>query len=76
MTHDFSHLADLMVELGVQRDQVLDSMDEHLLMAALRWSKGNMAQAARRLGMHRNWLARRVKELENVRNSKDHCNLG
>ncbi|MHA6288594.1 sigma-54-dependent transcriptional regulator [Maricaulis sp. CAU 1757] len=48
---------------GLDRSQTLDAVDAALMRQALRESRGNRSKAAKRLGISRNTLARRVVEL-------------
>lgn len=55
--------ARIMLTAGLDRDEGLDLTDQGLIIAALEATEGNISRAARRLGMHRNTLERRLQIL-------------
>ena len=48
---------------GQVRDAMIDALDSHLITLALRINQGNRLQAARLLGLNRNTLLKRIRQL-------------
>jgi two-component system nitrogen regulation response regulator GlnG len=59
--HFFVKLGDASVE-GLHR-AVMDQAERPLIAGCLRWAGGNQAKAARALGINRNTLRKRIREL-------------
>ena len=48
---------------GAVRDAMIDALDSQLITLALRINQGNRLQAARLLGLNRNTLLKRIRQL-------------
>lgn len=53
-----------MVARGVHYDDALREFDKRFIAKVIDTSDGNLCRAADRLGVHRNTLARKVKDLK------------
>ena len=57
-------LVSQMVEKGVQYEDALREFDRRFIVEVVGKSDGNLSKAADTLGVHRNTLARKIKELK------------
>ena len=57
-------LVGMMVETGIRYEDAQREFDKRFIARVVQESDGNLVKAARRLGVHRNTLARKVKELK------------
>ena len=53
-----------MVEKGIQYDDALREFDKRFIVEVMDKSDGNLSKAADTLGVHRNTLARKIKDLK------------
>jgi Fis family transcriptional regulator, factor for inversion stimulation protein len=53
-----------MVEKGIQYEDALREFDRRFIVEVVDKTDGNLSKAADTLGMHRNTLARKIKELK------------
>jgi Fis family transcriptional regulator, factor for inversion stimulation protein len=53
-----------MVEKGIQYQDALREFDRRFIVEVVDKSDGNLSKAADTLGVHRNTLARKIKELK------------
>jgi Fis family transcriptional regulator len=53
-----------MVEKGIQYEDALREFDRRFIVEVVDKSDGNLSKAAGSLGVHRNTLARKIKELK------------
>jgi Fis family transcriptional regulator len=57
-------LVGMMVETGIRYEDAQREFDKRFITRVVEESEGNLGQAARRLGVHRNTLTRKIKELK------------
>ena len=57
-------LVTLMVEKGVRYDDAQREFDRRFIVEVIEKSDGNLCKAADTLGVHRNTLARKIKDLK------------
>jgi Fis family transcriptional regulator len=57
-------LVGMMVETGIRYEDAQREFDKRFIARVVQESDGNLVKAARRLGVHRNTLARKIKELK------------
>ncbi|MGH9385116.1 MAG: helix-turn-helix domain-containing protein [Vicinamibacterales bacterium] len=57
-------LVGLMVETGIRYEDAQREFDKRFISRVVQESDGNVGKAAVRLGIHRNTLARKIKELK------------
>jgi Fis family transcriptional regulator, factor for inversion stimulation protein len=57
-------LVGMMVETGIRYDDAQREFDKRFISRVVQESNGNLGKAAGRLGMHRNTLTRKIKELK------------
>jgi DNA-binding NtrC family response regulator len=57
-------LVGMMVEAGIRYEDAQREFDKRFIARVVEESDGNLVKAAKRLGVHRNTLARKVKELK------------
>ncbi len=53
-----------MVEKGIQYEDALREFDKRFIVEVMDKSDGNLTKAADTLGVHRNTLARKIKDLK------------
>jgi len=53
-----------MVEKGIQYEDALREFDRRFIVAVVDKSDGNLSKAADTLGVHRNTLSRKIKDLK------------
>lgn len=53
-----------MVEKGIQYEDALREFDRRFIVEVVGKSDGNLSKAADTLGVHRNTLARKIKDLK------------
>ena len=53
-----------MVEKGIQYEDALREFDKRFIVEVMDKSDGNLSKAADTLGVHRNTLARKIKDLK------------
>jgi DNA-binding protein Fis len=53
-----------MVEKGIHYDEALREFDRRFIVKVMNKTDGNLTKAADTLGVHRNTLARKLKELK------------
>lgn len=53
-----------MVEKGIHYEDALREFDRRFIIEVVHQSKGNLCKAADTLGVHRNTLSRKIKELK------------
>jgi DNA-binding protein Fis len=53
-----------MVEKGIQYDDALREFDKRFIVEVMDKSDGNLSRAADTLGVHRNTLSRKIKDLK------------
>ena len=53
-----------MVEKGIQYDDALREFDKRFIVEVMDKSAGNLSKAADTLGVHRNTLSRKIKDLK------------
>jgi Fis family transcriptional regulator, factor for inversion stimulation protein len=53
-----------MVEKGIQYEDALREFDKRFIVEVMDKSEGNLSKAADTLGVHRNTLARKMKDLK------------
>ena len=53
-----------MVEKGIQYDDALREFDKRFIAEVMDKSAGNLSKAADTLGVHRNTLSRKIKDLK------------
>jgi Fis family transcriptional regulator len=53
-----------MVEKGIQYDDALREFDRRFIVEVMDKSDGNLSKAADTLGVHRNTLSRKIKDLK------------
>jgi DNA-binding NtrC family response regulator len=56
-------LVGMMVESGIRYQDAQREFDKRFITRVVQDSDGNLGKAAQRLGVHRNTLARKIKEL-------------
>ena len=54
----------MMVETGIRYEDAQREFDKRFIARVVQESNGNLGKAASRLGMHRNTLTRKIKELK------------
>ena len=57
-------LVSQMVEKGIHYDDALREFDRRFIVAVMDKTDGNLSKAADTLGVHRNTLSRKIKELK------------
>ena len=57
-------LVGMMVETGIRFEDAQREFDKRFITRVVQDNEGNLGKAAQRLGVHRNTLARRIKELK------------
>jgi Fis family transcriptional regulator len=57
-------LVGMMVETGIRYEDAQREFDKRFITRVVQDSEGNLGKAAQRLGVHRNTLARKIKELK------------
>lgn len=57
-------LVGTMVESGIRFEDARREFDKRFISRVVQESDGNLGKAAQRLGVHRNTLARKIKELK------------
>ena len=57
-------LVDMMVETGIRYEDAQREFDKRFIARMIQDSDGNLVKAAKRLGVHRNTLTRKIKELK------------
>lgn len=57
-------LVGMMVESGIRFEDAQREFDKRFISRVVQESDGNLGKAAQRLGVHRNTLARKIKELK------------
>ena len=57
-------LVGMMVETGIRYEDAQREFDKRFIARVVQECDGNLVKAARRLGVHRNTLARKIKELK------------
>ena len=57
-------LVSQMVEKGIHYDDALREFDRRFIIAVMDKTEGNLSKAADTLGVHRNTLSRKIKELK------------
>ena len=57
-------LVSQMVEKGIQYEDAVREFDRRFIIAVMDKTDGNVSKAADTLGVHRNTLARKIKELK------------
>jgi Fis family transcriptional regulator, factor for inversion stimulation protein len=57
-------LVSQMVDKGIHYDDALREFDRRFIIAVMNRAEGNLSKAADTLGVHRNTLSRKVKELK------------
>lgn len=62
MKEQLESLVAAMVERGILLDEGRVEFEKRFIACALERSKGNRGQAAKKLGIHRNTLSRKVEE--------------
>ena len=57
-------LVSQMVEKGIHYEDALREFDRRFILAVMDKTEGNLSKAADTLGVHRNTLSRKIKELK------------
>jgi Fis family transcriptional regulator, factor for inversion stimulation protein len=57
-------LVGMMVETGIRYEDAQREFDKRFIIRVVQDSEGNLGKAAQRLGVHRNTLTRKIKELK------------
>jgi DNA-binding NtrC family response regulator len=57
-------LVGMMVESGIRYEEAQREFDKRFIARVVQDSDGNLVKAAKRLGVHRNTLTRKIKELK------------
>ncbi len=57
-------LVSQMVEKGIHYEDALREFDRRFIIAVMDKTEGNLSKAADTLGVHRNTLSRKIKELK------------
>jgi Fis family transcriptional regulator len=57
-------LVGMMVETGIRFEDAQREFDKRFISRVVQESDGNVGKAAKRLGVHRNTLTRKIKELK------------
>ena len=57
-------LVGMMVETGIRYEDAQREFDKRFIARVVQESDGNLGKAAQRLGVHRNTLTRKIKELK------------
>ncbi len=57
-------LVGMMVETGIRYEDAQREFDKRFIARVVQENEGNLVKAALRLGVHRNTLARKIKQLK------------
>ena len=71
MRDRLEQLVEEMLQKGILLDEARQELERRFITRALAQSKGNLAQAALKMGLHRNTLSRKVQEYRIKRKASD-----
>ena len=64
MRDDLASLVQQMIDKGISFEDARREFDKHYISRIVSTSDGNLGQAAKALGVHRNTLTRKIRDLK------------